>query len=119
MTSSEREPQLFQLFRRLARAQPLQHEQRILDLSVRECLAQRVRRLGRNESQLDADAFGLRGEPAHILGGLLHHVDRAGALGVDLGYPERLDLGLIALHAMAEITGLLRRALHDRRTTGR
>ena len=55
--------------------------------------------------------FGFGIEPAHIIDGLFHDVDRAGAFDVDLRDPERLHLVLEILHAMAEEAGLLRRAL--------
>ena len=71
-----------------------------------------------------ASSAPIRGDFAaqlpHVVGGFLHHVDRAAALGADLGNPEWLYLGLVSLHAVAEITGLLRSAFHineDRQIT--
>ena len=105
-----REPQLLQFFRGLPHAQALEHEQRILDVRVGQRLAQRRLGICRNECELHADAVALLRKPAHVVGCLLHDIDRAAAFRIHFGDPERLDLGLIRLHAVAEIRGLVRRA---------
>ena len=106
-----REPQFRQLFRRFAGAQPLEHEQCILKLGVGIRLAQRRRGICRQEAELDADALRPGQKLTHVAGGPFHDIDCARTLGVDLRHPERLHRDLITFHAMAEIAGLLRRAL--------
>ena len=103
--------ELFQLLRCLASTQPLKHEQRVLDLRIGIGLAEHGDRVRRCEGELKTDSAGLFGEAADIVGGLLHDVDRAAALGVHLRDPERLELRLISLHAVAEIGGFVGSAL--------
>ena len=74
-------------------------------------LRKRRRRVGRQERHLDADPLGLDAGLAHIVDRLLHGIDRARAVRVALGRPERGDLLLVGLQAVAEECRFLRRTL--------
>ena len=69
MTRSDAILQLLQLFGRLAHAQALEHEQRILDLGVGERLAQNSRGVCREERKLNANSRRFRRKLAHVVDG--------------------------------------------------
>ena len=103
--------QLLELLRGLDRAQPLEHEQRVHDLAVGKCPAQRRPGIDRQERELGADPPRFHARAADVIDRLLDRVDRARRIGVRLRHPERVVLLLKALETVTEIGRLLRGAL--------
>ena len=82
-----------------------------VDLAVGERALQRLAGIDRQERQLGADAARLDAGLADVLDRLLHGVDRARRIGLLHRRPERIVLALEAFQAVAEIGGLVGRAL--------
>src|SRR5258708_2615277 len=67
--------------------------------------------MDREKSEVVADPAGVWSKFGGVVDRLLHGIDGGGRIGLRLRHPERIVFLLKALHAMAEISRLLARAL--------
>ncbi|MGY3649467.1 hypothetical protein ACVWW2_004758 [Bradyrhizobium sp. LM4.3] len=112
--------ELCEFLGRLDRAQPLQHQQRVLELGAGQGVTKRPARIHRQKRHLDSDPLQGHAGVADQACGPCDRIDRAVGLGPDLCDPWRRNGALMGLQPVPDIDGVLRRALgidQDRQIT--
>ena len=108
-----------ELIRRLDRPQPLQHQQRVLELgagqgvgeaAVSERIAQHSVGIGRQEGRLDRNGADAVAEPLDVVDGKLHGIGAARRGSLHDRRPEPVERLLVGFEAIADIGGILRLA---------
>ncbi|MGY3409958.1 hypothetical protein ACVWZV_006071 [Bradyrhizobium sp. GM5.1] len=103
--------ELRKLVRRLHRPQPLQHQQRVLELGAGQGVTERPARIHRQERHLDPDPLQGHAGIADQAYGPRNRIDRAVGLGPHLRHPWRRHGALMGFQTVADINRLVGCAL--------